>query len=77
LTVWAGGAIIQILRRSDMKTMFVLQVQGWGDDEDAFENVGVYDSRIGVETAQRNLISEALDDGLDAITNIEEFELNA
>jgi hypothetical protein len=61
-----------------MKKMFVLQVQGWGDDEDAFENVGVYDSRIGVETAQRNLISEALDDGMeDVVTNIEEFELNA
>jgi hypothetical protein len=61
-----------------MKKMFVLQVQGWGDDEYAFENVGVYDSRIGVETAQRNLISEALDDGMeDVVTNIEEFELNA
>ena len=61
-----------------MKTMYVLQVQGWGDDEYAFENVGVYDSRIGVETAQRNLISEALDDGMeDVVTNIEEFELNA
>ena len=60
-----------------MKKMFVLQVQGWGDDEDAFENVGVYDSKVGAETAQRNLIAEALDDGLDAITNIDEFELNA
>ena len=61
-----------------MQTMYVLQVQGWGDDEDAFYTTGVYDSRIGVETAQRNLISEALADGLeDVVTQIEEFELNA
>ena len=61
-----------------MKTMYVLQVQGWGEDEDAFENVGVYDSRVGAETAQRNLISEAIEDGIeDVVTNIEEFELNA
>ena len=62
-----------------MKKMFVLQVQGLNDySEDAFENVGVYDSRVGAETAQRNFISEALEDGLgDVVTNIDEFELNA
>jgi hypothetical protein len=60
-----------------MKKMFVLQAQGWGEREDEFYNMGVYDSKVGAETAQRNLISEALDDGLDAITKIEEFELNA
>jgi len=61
-----------------MKTMYVLQVQGWGDDEDEFVNVGVYDSKVGAETAQRNFISEALDDGVEnVVTNIEEFELNA
>ena len=61
-----------------MQTMYVLQVQGWGDDEDAFYTTGVYDSEVGAETAQRNLISEALADGLeDVVTQIEEFELNA
>ena len=61
-----------------MQTMYVLQVQGWGDDEDAFYVTGVYDSKDAVETAQRNLISEADADGLeDVVTQIETFELNA
>jgi hypothetical protein len=60
-----------------MQKMYVLQVQGWGDNEDAFYNMGVYNSKVAVETAQRNLIAEALEDGLDAVTNIDEFELNA
>jgi hypothetical protein len=61
-----------------MKNVYVLQVQGWGDDEDAFEVTGVYDSKDAVETAQRNLISEADADGLeDVVTQINVFELNA
>jgi len=60
------------------KTIFVVQVQGWGDDENAFYNTGVYSSRVNAETAQRNLIAEALEDGLeDVVTNIEEMELDA
>lgn len=60
-----------------MQTMYVLQAQGLGDDEDAFYNIGVYDSKDAVETAQRNFISEAYDDGLeDVVTQIEQFELN-
>ena len=60
-----------------MQKVYVLQAQGWGDSEDEFYNMGVYDSKVAVETAQRNLIAEALEDGLDAITKIEEWELNA
>jgi hypothetical protein len=37
----------------------------------------VYDSKDAVETAQRNLISEADADELEAVTQIEVFELNA
>ena len=61
-----------------MKKVFVLQVQGWGDDEDEFVNVGVYSSKVGAETAQRNAISEwAEDTGGELITQIETFELDA
>lgn len=58
--------------------VFVLQVQGWGDDEYEFVNVGVYSSRVGAETAQRNAIAEWDEDtgGL-LVTNIDEFELDA
>ena len=61
-----------------MQKIYVLQVQGWGDDENAFYITGVYDSKVAVETAQRNLISDADADGLeDTVTQIETFELNA
>jgi len=61
-----------------MQKVYILTVQGWGDDEDAFYNTGVYSSRVNAETAQRNLIAEALEDGLeDVVTNIEEMELDA
>jgi hypothetical protein len=61
-----------------MQKVYIVQVQGWGDDEDAFYNTGVYSSRVNAETAQRNLIAEALEDGLeDVVTDIEEMELDA
>ena len=61
-----------------MKTVYVLSVQGWGDNEYAFETVGVYSSKINAEMAQRNLIAEAHEDGLtDAVTEITTFEVDA
>jgi len=61
-----------------MQKVYVLQVQGWGDDEDAFENIGVYDSVDSLENAKQNFVREAYDDGLtDVVLNVEEFEVNA
>ena len=61
-----------------MQKVYVLQVQGWGDDEDAFENIGVYDSIDSLENAKQNLVREAYDDWLtDVVLNVEEFEVNA
>ena len=61
-----------------MQKVYIVQVLGWGDDENAFYNTGVYSSRVNAETAQRNLRAEALEDGLeDVVTNIEEMELDA
>ena len=60
-----------------MAKVFVLQAQGYGDREDEFYNVGVYSSKINAETAQRNFIAEALEDDLDAVTQIETWELDA
>jgi hypothetical protein len=60
-----------------MQKVYVLQVQGWGDNENEFYVTGVYDSKDAVETAQRNLISEADADELETVTQIEVFELNA
>jgi hypothetical protein len=61
-----------------MKKVYVLQVQGWGDDEDAFYNTGVFDNIDSLENAKQNLVREAYDDGLtDVVLNVEEFEINA
>jgi len=61
-----------------MQKVYVLQVQGWGDDEDAFYNIGVYDSTDSLENAKQNCVREAYDDGLtDVVLNVEEFEVNA
>jgi hypothetical protein len=61
-----------------MQTVYVLQVQGLGDREEEFVNVGVYSSKANAEDAQRRFISEALEDfDLQIVTQIEEFTLNA
>ena len=60
-----------------MAKVFVLLAQGYGDREDEFYNVGVYSSKVNAETAQRNFIAEALEDGLEAETQIETWELDA
>jgi hypothetical protein len=58
--------------------MYVLQGQGLGDDEFAYENIGVYSSRESAENALQNFIRDVYDDGLSSIeTRIEEFELDA
>jgi hypothetical protein len=61
-----------------MQKVYVLQVQGWGDNENEFYNTGVYDSIDSLENAKQNLVREAYDDGLtDVVLNVEEFEVNA
>jgi len=61
-----------------MQKVYVLQAQGWGDNEDAFYNIGVYDSVDSLENAKQNCVREAYDDGLtDVVLNVEEFEVNA
>jgi len=58
-------------------TVFILQVQGWGDREDAFYNTGAFSSRELAEAAETRLRAEALADGLeDVVTEIESLELD-
>jgi hypothetical protein len=58
-------------------TVFILQVQGWGDSEDAFYNTGAFSSRELAEAAETRLRAEALADGLeDVVTEIESLELD-
>ena len=60
-----------------MQTMYVLQGQGMGDDEYAYENIGVYSSRENAENALQNFTRDVISEGCYIETRIEEFELNA
>ena len=61
-----------------MTKVYVLQAQGFGDDEYAFANIGVFSSKDKLEAALASMQAEWLADGLeDVATNVEEYELDA
>jgi hypothetical protein len=64
-----------------MATIYVVRVQGFGDDEDAFEVTGVFSTRALAEQAVSNIEADWVDDvGEDedmVVTEIEEYELDA
>lgn len=60
-----------------MAKVYVLLAEGYGDREDAFYIVGAFSSKVNAEMGQRNFVAEALEDGLDAVTQIETWELDA
>lgn len=61
-----------------MKEVYILLVQGWGDREDEYVNVGVYSSLVNAETAQRNAIAEWDEDtGGQLVTDIQVFAVDA
>jgi len=61
-----------------MQKVYVLQAQGFGDNENEFYNIGVCDSVDSLENAKQNLTREAYDDCFtDVVLNVEEFEVNA
>ena len=59
-----------------MATVYVLQAQGFGDDEDAYENIGVFSSQEKFESTLASLEEEWAEDELEVVTNVEEFELD-
>ena len=64
-----------------MATVYVVRVQGFGDDEDVFEVTGVFSTRALAEQAVSNIEADWVDDvGEDedmVVTDIEEYELDA
>jgi hypothetical protein len=61
-----------------MKKVYIVQVQGWGDDEDAMENVSAHSTREKAEDAMHVLIADAHDDGLlDVVTDIQVMTIDA
>ena len=55
--------------------VFVLQAQGFGDNEFEFYNIGVFSNKADAEQAQRNCIAEGLEDDMEIVTKIETWDM--
>jgi hypothetical protein len=61
-----------------MKKVYIVQVQGWGDDEDAMENMGAFSTRAKADAHIKQLLKQALADGLDdVVTDVEVMTVDA
>jgi hypothetical protein len=61
-----------------MQTVYVLQAQGLGDDENAYVSIGVYNSKLNADNALQNFVRDFVSEaGFAVATRIDEFELNA
>lgn len=60
-----------------MTKVYILQVQGWGDDEFEFVNISAHSTQALAEQAAIDLAQQALADDLEAVTKIEEMQLDA
>ena len=61
-----------------MQKVYIVQVQGWGDDEDAMYITGAYTTRTKAEAAVQQLTADAHADGLDdVVTEIEVVTVDA
>ena len=61
-----------------MQKIYIVQVQGWGDDEGAFYTVGAYSTRAKADAAVAKLTADALADSIDdVVTDIEVITVDA
>ena len=60
-----------------MQKVFVLQAQGFGDNEDEFYNIGVYTTMEKLKAAQADVDAEGYDGCFTAVYNVEEWQLDA
>jgi hypothetical protein len=63
-----------------MKKVYIVQVQGWGDDEDEFYNFGTYSTQALAEAKIEELLQGWEADGNDrddVVTDVEVMTLDA
>jgi hypothetical protein len=60
-----------------MKKVYIVQVRGWGDDEDAMENVGAFSTRELADAHIVQLTADALADELDVETDVQVMTIDA
>ena len=57
-----------------MRKVFIVQVQGWGDNEDEFYNCGTYSTRAKAEAGVEELLTDWEADGNDRADVVYEIE---
>lgn len=61
-----------------MQKVYIVQVQGWGDDEDAMYNVAAFSTRARADAHMAELIQQSRDDDMgDIVTDIEVITVDA
>lgn len=57
-----------------MKNLYIVQIQGWGDDENAFYNMGAFSTLAGAEAKLEQLLVEWEEGGCDRDDVVYEIE---
>ena len=60
-----------------MVKVFILQAQGFGDDEMEFVNIGAYSSMPKLNKALKVLRKNWAEDDLDVVTRVETYTVDA
>lgn len=60
-----------------MTKVYIVQVQGWGDDEFEFVNISAHSTKALAKQAAIDLAQQALADDLEAVTKIEVMTVDA
>lgn len=59
-----------------MSKVYIVQIQGWGDSEDEFYNMGAYSTRAKAETALEEMLQQWEADGCDRDDVVYEIDVN-
>jgi len=59
-----------------MSKAYIVQIQGWGDSEDEFYNMGAYSTRAKAEAALEDLLQQWEADGCDRDDVVYEIDVN-
>ena len=59
-----------------MSKVYIVQIQGWGDSEDEFYNMGAYSTRAKAEAALEEMLHQWEEDGGDRDEVVYEIDVN-
>jgi hypothetical protein len=59
-----------------MSKVYIVQIQGWGDSEDEFYNMGAYSTRAKAEAALEEMLVQWEADGCDRDDVVYEIDVN-